>query len=148
MRHGAPTVAKYVIGALALAALVALAPFFIASGLMAPGWAVALFIAVRLALFVAGCVWIRRRPLRVIPLPFVAVAIWFGGMTGGELLGWTLGAACVTGWGCMRDRGQRLFAPQARQSTHSLHADPWPTREAVTEARVTSGRLVGSSDRK
>jgi hypothetical protein len=90
MRHDAPTVAKYVLGALALAAMLALAPFFIASGLMAPGWAVALFIAVWLALFVTGCLWIRRRPLQVVPLPFVAVAVWFGGMTaGGELLGWT-----------------------------------------------------------
>ena len=81
---------KHVLAALALAALLALAPFFLASGLMAPGWAVAVFLAVWLALFVVGCFWIRRRPLRVIPLVFVAAAVWFGGTTaGGELLGWT-----------------------------------------------------------
>ncbi len=81
---------KYVLGGLALAATVALAPFFVASGLMAPGWAVALFIAIWLALFILGCVWIRQRPLWVVPVPFVAAAVWFGGMSaGGEWLGWT-----------------------------------------------------------
>lgn len=90
MRNEAPTVATYVLAALALGAMLALAPFFIASGLMAPGWAVAVFIAIWVALFIAGCVWIRRWPLRVLPLPFIAVAVWFGGMTaGGEWLGWT-----------------------------------------------------------
>jgi hypothetical protein len=84
------TVVKYVLGALALVAMLVLAPFFIASGLMAPGWAVAVFIAIWVVLFGLGCVWIRRRPLWVIPLPFVAAAIWLGGMSaGGEWLGWT-----------------------------------------------------------
>ena len=90
MRPDARTVTTYVLGALALAAMLALAPFFLASGLMAPGWAVALFVAVWLGLFVVGCSWIRRRPWRVVPLPFVAAAVWFGGMSaGGEWLGWT-----------------------------------------------------------
>jgi RsiW-degrading membrane proteinase PrsW (M82 family) len=84
------TVVKYVLGALALVAMLVLAPFFIASGLMAPGWAVAVFIAIWVVLFGLGCVWIRRRPLWVIPLPFVAAAILLGGMSaGGEWLGWT-----------------------------------------------------------
>jgi intracellular septation protein A len=90
MRHDGPTVARYVLAAVALVAMVALAPFFVASGLMAPGWAVAVFVTIWAALFLVGCLWIRRRPLRVVPLPFIAVAVWFGGMTaGGELLGWT-----------------------------------------------------------
>ena len=84
------TVVPYVLAALALLAMLVLAPFFLASGLMAPGWAVAVFVTVWLALFVAGCLWVRRHPLRVLPLPLVAAAVWFGGMTaGGELLGWT-----------------------------------------------------------
>ena len=84
------TVARYVLGGLALVAMLALAPFFVASGLMAPGWAVGVFIVVWLALFVLGCLWIRRKPLRVIPLPFAAAAIWLGGMSaGGAWLGWT-----------------------------------------------------------
>jgi len=84
------TVARYVLGGLALVAMLALAPFFVASGLMAPGWAVVVFIVIWLALFVQGCLWIRRKPLRVIPLPFAAAAIWLGGMSaGGAWLGWT-----------------------------------------------------------
>lgn len=83
-------VVPHVLAAIALAAMLALAPFFLASGLMAPGWAVVTFVVIWLALFVLGCVWIRRRPLRVIPLPFVAAAVWFGGMNaGGAWLGWT-----------------------------------------------------------
>ena len=51
MPRDARTVAKYVVAGLALAAMLALAPFFFASGLMAPGWAVGVFIAVWLVLF-------------------------------------------------------------------------------------------------
>ena len=84
------TVVKYVLGVLALVAMLVLAPFFLASGLMAPGWAVVVFSVIWVALFVLGCLWIRRRPLWVIPLPFVAAAIWLGGMSaGGAWLGWT-----------------------------------------------------------
>lgn len=90
MPQQARTVVRYLLAALALAAMLVLAPFFVASGLMAPGWAVALFIGIWLALFALGCVWIKRSPMRVIPLPFVAAAVWFGGMSaGGAWLGWT-----------------------------------------------------------
>ena len=90
MPRDARTVAKYVVAGLALAAMLALAPFFFASGLMAPGWAVGVFIAVWLALFVLGCFWIRGKPLWVVPLPFIAAAFWLGGMNaGGAWLGWT-----------------------------------------------------------
>lgn len=83
-------VVRYVLGGLALAATVALAPFFLASGLMAPGWAVALFIAIWVALVVLGALLVRRRPLWVIPIPFAAALIWLGGMSAGEAwLGWT-----------------------------------------------------------
>ena len=90
MAQDTRTVVKYVVAALALVAMLVLAPFFIASGLMAPGWAVAVFIAIWVVLFVLGCVWVRRKPLWVIPLPFVATAIWLAGMSaGGAWLGWT-----------------------------------------------------------
>lgn len=83
-------VVQYVVAGLALAAMLGLAPFFLASGLMAPGWAVAVFVVIWLLLFVLGCLWVRRKPLRVIPLPFLAAAVWFGGMSaGGAWLGWT-----------------------------------------------------------
>lgn len=86
----ARTVAKYVVAGLALAAMLGLAPFFFASGLMAPGWAVGVFIAVWLLLFGLGCFLIRRKPLWVVPLPFIAAAFWLGGMNAGAAwLGWT-----------------------------------------------------------
>jgi hypothetical protein len=86
----AGAVVRHAIGGLALVAMLALAPFFVASGLMAPGWAVVVFGVIWLSLFALGCLWIRRKPLWVIPLPFAAAAIWLGGMSaGGAWLGWT-----------------------------------------------------------
>jgi hypothetical protein len=85
-----PEKLKCGVAGLALAAMLALAPFFFASGLMAPGWAVGVFIAVWLVLFGIGCFWIRRKPLWVVPLPFIAAAFWLGGMNAGAAwLGWT-----------------------------------------------------------
>ena len=90
MPGDARTKVSYVLAAVALAAMVALAPFYFAAGLIAPGWAVAVFILIWVALFVLGCLWIRRKPLWVIPLPVVAAAVWYGGMSaGGAWLGWT-----------------------------------------------------------
>ena len=90
MPGDAPTKLSYVLSAVALALMVVVAPFYFASGLMAPGWAVGVFVVIWIALFVLGCLWIRRKPLWVIPLPFAAAAIWLGGMSaGGAWLGWT-----------------------------------------------------------
>jgi hypothetical protein len=90
MAQDTRTVVRYVLGALALAAMLVLAPFFVSSGLIAPVWAVIVLVALWLALFVLGCLWIRRKPLWVVPLPFVAAAIWLGVMSaGGAWLGWT-----------------------------------------------------------
>jgi hypothetical protein len=90
MARDAVTVAKYVIAGFGLVAMLALAPYFFASGLMAPGWAVGVFIGVWLVLFVLGCLWIRRKPLWVVPLPLIAAAFWLGGMNAGAAwLGWT-----------------------------------------------------------
>jgi ABC-type Fe3+-siderophore transport system permease subunit len=84
-----PSVIGYVLGGLALAALLAMSILFLATGLLAPLWAIIGFIAVWASLFVLGCVWIRRHPWRVVLLPFVAGAILFGGINVGEtLLGW------------------------------------------------------------
>jgi hypothetical protein len=90
MPGDARTKLKHVLAAVALAIMVVLAPFYFASGLMAPGWAVGVFVVIWIALFALGCLWIRRKPLWVIPLPFVAAATWLGGMSaGGAWLGWT-----------------------------------------------------------
>ena len=84
------TSAKHAAAVLALAAMLAIAPFFLAAGLMAPGWAVGIFITAWLVLFGLGCYWFRRKPLLVVPLPFIAAAFWLGGISaGGAWLGWT-----------------------------------------------------------
>lgn len=85
------TVASWILGGLALTALVAMAPFFLASGLVAPIWASLLLIVLWLALIGTGIVLLsRRRPLWVLPLPLLAALIWLGAMTLGErLLGWS-----------------------------------------------------------
>lgn len=62
--------------------------FYIASGLLAPLWAVALLMLIWLALAVWGY-GIRNRPI-VLLVPVVAAVVWFVILTAGEtLLGWT-----------------------------------------------------------
>ena len=85
-----PSIIGYVFGGLALAGLLAMSILFIATGLMAPLWAIVGFIAVWVILFVLGCLWIRRHPWRVVLLPAIAAVILFGGLRAGTaLLGWT-----------------------------------------------------------
>jgi hypothetical protein len=62
---------------------------YLASGLVAPGWAVVLLCLFWVALLVLGFRWFMTRPLHVLALPFVALAVWFGAITAGAaLLGW------------------------------------------------------------
>lgn len=79
------------IGAVAaMLALIALAPFYLASGLMAPPWAIAVLVLVWLVLFGLGCAWFRRRPLWILAHPLIAPVVWFGGLGAGEAwLEWT-----------------------------------------------------------
>jgi len=85
-----PSTISYVLGGLALAALLAMSIWFFATGLMAPLWAIIGFIAVWVVLVVLGVVWIRRHPWRVLLLPVIAAVILFGGLrAGAALLGWT-----------------------------------------------------------
>jgi hypothetical protein len=85
-----PSIIGYVLGGLALAALLAMSIWFLATGLMAPLWAVIAFLTIWLILVVLGCVWIRRHPWRVLLLPVIAAAVLFGGLrAGATLLGWT-----------------------------------------------------------
>lgn len=80
----------YVVAGLGVALLVAALPFYLASGLMAPLWAIGVLLLIWVVLFALACRWFRRHPYRVIILPVVAAAVWFGGMTAGELLlDWT-----------------------------------------------------------
>ena len=85
-----PSLIGYVLGGLALAALLAMSIRFLATGLMAPLWAVIAFMAIWLILVVLACVWIRLHPWRVLLLPLIAAVVLFGGLRAGSaLLGWT-----------------------------------------------------------
>jgi hypothetical protein len=75
---------------LAVLGHLAIAPFYIGSGLVAPGWAVvSLYVVWLLLLVVLVLVW-RRRPPAALLVPLGAAALVFAVITLGEqLLGWT-----------------------------------------------------------
>ena len=81
----------WALGWLALAAHAVTLVFYASSGLLAPGWAVALLLVIWLALLIVAIGVLRtRRPLLVLPIPIAAWLIWFGALTAGEKwLGWT-----------------------------------------------------------
>jgi hypothetical protein len=82
-------VLSYIGAGLALAAMLGLGIFYAASTLVAPLWAAIVLWVIWVTLFVLGIIWLRRHPLRVLPLPIVAAAVWFGGISAGEaFLGW------------------------------------------------------------
>jgi hypothetical protein len=79
-----------VLGWLGLVAHLATLVFYAASGLLAPGWAVALLLLVWLALLVLAIWLLRKRPAFVPLVPVGAWLIWFGVLSAGEnWLGWT-----------------------------------------------------------
>ena len=62
----------------------------LASGLVAPWWAVVLLSLVWLVLFITGTRWFMHHPWRVAALPVVMVAVWFAVVSGGAwLFDWT-----------------------------------------------------------
>src|SRR5690349_12469502 len=64
--------------------------WYMASGLVAPGWAVIVLLVIWLALFAVAIYLLRNRPRWTPVIPVVAVAIWFAGISAGEAwLGWT-----------------------------------------------------------
>jgi len=82
---------QWLLGWLGLAGLLAALPFYAASGLLAPGWAVVLLLLVWLVLLVLAIRSLyRRQPLWVPVIAVVAWLIWFGALSAGEAwLGWT-----------------------------------------------------------
>ncbi|GHJ47847.1 hypothetical protein Cs7R123_51890 [Catellatospora sp. TT07R-123] len=73
-----------------LAGHLLLSVWYAASGLLAPGWAVAVLMVVWAALFIASIRWWRTRPWWVLAVPVAALAFWLGLLTAGEAwLGWT-----------------------------------------------------------
>jgi hypothetical protein len=84
------SVAGHVAAVAGMVLMLILLPFYLASGLLAPYWAVALLVMVWLGLFLLGVVWFRRHPFLVLLLPVVAVGVWLLVMIAGEsLFGWT-----------------------------------------------------------
>ena len=79
------------LGWLGLAALLLTGFFYASSGLLAPGWAVAVLLVVWLLLLLLAIQFLRiRRPLYVLPVPVAAWLFWFGALSAGEKwLGWT-----------------------------------------------------------
>ena len=61
----------------------------LAAASVLPWWGVTFLVVVWLGLFAQACRWYDDHPVRVIWLPFGAVALWFAFLLGGELLwGW------------------------------------------------------------
>jgi hypothetical protein len=64
--------------------------WYMASGLLAPGWAVITLLVIWIGLFAVAIYLLRHRPVWVLAVPVVATAIWFAVMAAGEAwLGWT-----------------------------------------------------------
>jgi hypothetical protein len=69
--------------------LFAVLPFYVASGLAAPFWAIILLLAFWLALLTTAIRWFTRYPWPILAMPLVAAAVWWVTMTLGEsVLGW------------------------------------------------------------
>lgn len=63
---------------------------YAASGLVVPGWSVAVLVAVWVLLFVVACRWWTRHPGWVPFVPVAALVVWLAGVSaGGAWLGWT-----------------------------------------------------------
>jgi hypothetical protein len=82
---------QWALGWLGFAGLMVTLFFYVSSGLVAPGWAILVLLAVWLFLLVVSIQLLRqRRPLWVLPVPIVAFLFWFAALSAGETwLGWT-----------------------------------------------------------
>jgi hypothetical protein len=80
-----------VFGWIGFAAHIATAVWYAASGLLVPGWAVGLLLAVWAVMTVFAFRLARGdRPLWTLGVPVLDAAIWFGVLSFGEaVLGWT-----------------------------------------------------------
>lgn len=84
-----PSTPRRVAAWLGLAAHLATLPCYAASGLLAPAWAIAVLWLAWLALLALAVRAVRARSPWGLLVPAAAVALWWGGITAGELLlGW------------------------------------------------------------
>lgn len=84
-----PQLLERVVASVGALGLLAVLPFYLSSGLVAPLWAIILLLLFWAALAVCAFRWFTRRPWVVLALPVVAVAVWFLVLTLGEqALGW------------------------------------------------------------
>ncbi len=89
MRNTTPLAVR-VIGWAGLLGHLATLPWFAASGLLAPGWAVAALLVAWAGLLAVAVVLLRRRPVFTPLVPLAALALWWGTLSAGEaFLGWT-----------------------------------------------------------
>lgn len=80
----------HILGWLGLAAHAFLFFWYIASGLLAPLWAVIALLVVWVALLVVAIRLLRTRPALALLVPVAAYLIWLGTISAGEAwLGWT-----------------------------------------------------------
>lgn len=68
----------------------AVLPYYLASGLVAPLWAIVLLLLAWLGLLALAVLAVRARSAWALLIPVAALAVWWAGITAGELfLGWT-----------------------------------------------------------
>lgn len=78
-----------IVATLGVLGLLAVLPFYLASGLVAPLWAIVVLLMVWLSFALVALRSFRSRPWLVLVLPFVAAAAWWLAITLGEkVLGW------------------------------------------------------------
>jgi hypothetical protein len=84
------SVAALIAGWVGLVAHVATVIWYLASGLVAPGWAVVALLVIWCALLGLAIYMLRTRPVYTLLVPVASAAIWFGALSAGEAwLGWT-----------------------------------------------------------
>lgn len=88
MAHGKISAVQWVIVAVAAALHLVAGFFYIASGLLAPLWAVGLLLVIWAGLAYWGYT-LRRKP-SILLVPLVAAVVWFAVVQGGSMIfGWT-----------------------------------------------------------
>lgn len=85
-----PTVWARIAGWIGVAAHLCVLVFYVSSGLVAPGWAVAALLVVWLVLLGVAVRLLRTRPALTLLVPIAAAVIWLAVISAGEAwLGWT-----------------------------------------------------------